>query len=115
MGIKRDFADEYAGKVGTIEGGDGTPVTLNMIGLSTFCIPERAAEFGCPPNTLGILCEWLPAGLTHDKDGPDDAGFPNETGTDPSKISDKSTWVIFPKTFEGTPVYYKRGSAIWAL
>ncbi len=112
---QRDFARTYARTVGTIEGGDGTPVTLNIISHSKFCISSRAAEFGCKPDEDAILAEWLPAGLTHDEDGPDQHSFPKETGTDPSAIPDKSTWVVFPKTFDDTAVYYKRGSAIWAL
>lgn len=112
---QRAFGQTFMGAVGTIEGGDGTPVTINVISHSLFCVASRAAEFGCPPGEEAILVEWLPAGLMLDKDGPDQESFPKETGTDPSQIPDPSTWVVFPKLFDDVPVYYKRGAAIWAL
>jgi hypothetical protein len=55
---KHYFADAYGrGKIGTIEGGDGTPVVLNTIGHSKLCIASRAAEYGCKPGEEAILAE----------------------------------------------------------
>ncbi len=112
---KQSFGRSFMGAVGTIEGGDGTPVTLNVVSHSKFCAASRLAEFGCQPGEEAILAEWLPAGLTHDKDRPDEHSFPKETGTNPADIPDRSTWVVFPKIFDDIPVYYKRGAAIWPL
>lgn len=33
---------------------------------------------------------------------------------DPSKIPPRHAWVIFPKSFRGLPVYYKRGHRAFA-
>lgn len=110
---QKKFGDQFSAYVGTIENGDDTPMKLNGLSVSCFCIEERSAEFGCGPNELALLVEWLPAGLEHGE-WPTDGGYPKETGVNPDKIPARDTWVIFPKTFDGLPVYYKRGSMIFA-
>ncbi len=85
MGIKRDFNDEFAGRVGRIQDGDGSPVELTAVALSPFCRSDVAAAFGCPAGQFAILAEYAPADL-----------LPSE-----------NVWVTFPKSFSETPVYYR--------
>lgn len=93
MSIKKDFVRDFGRrKVGTIEGGDGQPVTVGMISLSTQSSTERNNSYGCPPGQRALLVEWLPENLVIG--------------------SDTSSWVVFPRMYQGTPVYYKRGTPV---
>ena len=113
MKVHEEFASKYLGKVGVIEDGDGAPIKIVTVRHSKYVVhPEDVPTYGCPPDTVGILVDWLPAGLEYDESGP---GRPKEKGVNPDLIPDKSTWVTFPKTFADTPVYYKRGKALFPL
>lgn len=89
--IQKKFVARYGrGKAGTIVGGDGAPVELGPVTMSCFCAEEKVRGFGCSPNVVALLVEYLPA-----------RKFP------PRVISAR-----FPKKFMGLPVYYKRGHVI---
>lgn len=98
---------------GTIDGDDGTPVEINALALSSNATSDHGAKYGCPPGELAILADWLPSGLRHARRGR--KNFPKEAGVDLAKIPPAETWVVFPKTFQGLPVYYKRGSQAFAF
>ncbi len=110
-----NFSKKYVfvGCVGTIEDGDGTPVTLSSLSV---CLSgeERGSSLGRRPNEAVIFVKWVPAGLQYSS-WQEDGGFPEEIGVDQSKIPPPETWVVFPRTFEGYNVYYKRGSMAFAL
>lgn len=107
------FAKRYEDETGTIEGGDGTPITLGPMMTSFDCVREYAAEWGCPAGEAALLIDWLPAGLEHTEWKPGE--LPKEAGVNPDKIPDRSTWVVFPTGFEGVKVYYKRGEQAFPL
>jgi len=114
--LQNSFFKAFAGQTGVIESDpDKVPVCINTLSASCFSVQSRNAKFGCPPGELALLVEWLPAGLEHSPEFPVVGGdVPKETGVNPAKIPDQSTWVVFPKTWEGIPVYYKRGAAFFA-
>lgn len=89
MGIKRDFIDDYVGKVGLIEGGNGRTVKVTKVALSTFTSPEwHQRTFGCPQGQFAVLVTYQPERLP--------AG---------AKL------VVFPKIYDDVPVYYAPGTA----
>jgi hypothetical protein len=93
--IQRSFRTQYlnAQAVGLIEGGDGTPVQINLIGNSEDSANERTALYGCRPGEVALLVEWVPADS-------------NQPWPEPL--------MTFPRSFQGLPVYYRQGSAIFA-
>lgn len=107
--IQKEFSGRYMyADAGTIEGGDADlPVRLISLSTPNNSADERTRSFGCKPGEEAILAEYLPVGMTHDAEH-------NETGVDPSKIPPRHAWVIFPKSFRGLPVYYKRGYQAFA-
>ncbi len=110
------FCKKFLDKIGIVEGGtDKTPVEISSLTTSYSCSQSRNDEFGCPPGEAAIMAEWLPAGLQHDMSSTVlNGGWPKEAGIDPAKIPDESTWVTFPKTWDGIPVYYRRGEQAFA-
>ena len=98
--IQKNFSKTYRSATGTIEGEDDLPVTLslNVLSFNNW----RPGEYGCPPGEIALLVNWIPAGLT------------KEDEIDLRKIAPMTNWVVFPREFEGLPVYYKRGSLIIA-
>lgn len=88
---KRHFAHTYMrGKVGRIEGGDGALVTLNAIGLPRHGSRE---EFGVPEGETAFCVRHIPA--------------------DEEEVLEEI--LVFPKTFEGLNVYYRKGFTVQAL
>lgn len=104
----KEFSKKYGyGKViGLIEGGDGTPVTLSMVSLTTHSSKERNREYGAKPDEIAILVDFIPAGMEYENR--------KEKGVNPAKIPPQETWVAFPKTFYSLPIYYKRGAMAFA-
>lgn len=92
---KKKFSHDFMGAVGTVEGGDGALVMVQMVSASSSAAIDYSAQFGCPPGELAILALAVPAGELRAIEA-----------LDPADI------VIFPKTFDGLPVYYMRGEAI---
>ncbi len=113
--VQDEFGSQFFCRTGTIEGGDGTPVQLIMMASSWNCVPERNAEYGCVRGERALCVAWIPAGMQYSKSGPDEDGFPAETGVDPSQLPPREEWVVFPRSFGGLPVYYKRGEMAWPL
>ncbi len=102
---KDRFRKKYKpGAVGVIEGGYGRPVVRGPIATTPMCSEERNREFGCKPNEIAIVVRCSVAGMQYNHDDP---GFPEAIGIDESKIPPPETWVVFPRVFEGYPIYYK--------
>lgn len=121
--VQDRFGQQFFCGVGTVEGGDGTPVQLNCLTSSWNCIEERNAEYGCQPGERALCVDWIPVGMTYTNPrvgilgkllgiAP---GFPKEAGVDPAQIPPRDTWVVFPRSFGGLPVYYRRGQMAFAL
>lgn len=101
----------YNNAVGTI-GRNRVPVTLVGVSLSCDCIPEKTREYGCPPDKMAILADFVPAGMEYERGSRD--AHPKEIGVILEKIPPKKDWVKFPAKFNGLPVYYKRGEMAFA-
>jgi hypothetical protein len=87
MGVRRDFMDEFGEKIGTIEGGNGQTVKLNGVYLSTFASPEWYHKtFGCPKGQFALLVMYMP-----------------------ERVPAGTKLAVFPKVFDGAPVYYAPG------
>lgn len=83
------FRDAYFGfSVGTIEDGDGAEVRLVGLSLSTNCMASHAAKYGCTDGEVAILADWIPVPRRRRKAPP----------------------LLFPKSIDGFPVYYRRGA-----
>lgn len=106
---KKQFGKQFFGAVGTIEGGDDTPVQMTSLGASWHCVAECSKGFGCKPNEQALLVEWIPAGMQWKL-----GEIPSEAGVDENEIPRVTQWVVFPKSFGDLPVYYKRGSMAFA-
>jgi hypothetical protein len=106
------FSKQFLAAVGTIEGGDDTPIKISLVGSSWNRSDRLLEKFGCKPDERALLVEWIPAGMQHT--GPTPGKPAEEVGVDQSKIPRRKKWVIFPKSFEGLPVYYHRGYAQFA-
>ncbi|MDO8558308.1 MAG: hypothetical protein Q7S09_03930 [bacterium] len=110
--VQKQF-HKFLGVTGTIEGGDDVPVQLTSLSSSWNCITERAEKFGCKPGEQALLVEWIPMGMQFTKPGPEE--LPKEAGVDKTKIPPRDQWVVFPRSFGGLPVYYRRGQMAFAL
>ena len=75
--IQDNFCKKYMGRVGTIEGGDDTPVQFTMVGASWNCIAERSVEYGCKRGERALLVSWIPSAMKFTK--PKGRGFPKIT------------------------------------
>lgn len=89
-----EFRGQYSNATGTIEGEDGAPVRVSSFSITCFRKdPADPARYGCGPDELAILVDWVPA----------TEFFPD------LDTSDTSDWVVFPRQVLGLTVYYKRG------
>lgn len=100
-------------RVGILEDGDCTPLEFNGIGYSTGDNDMLAAELGAKHGKAFIFVQYLPAGMEHVR--PPDGGYPKETEVNPRKIPPTDTWKVWPKTWAGQPVYYRRTGRVFAL
>jgi len=103
------FANQYMGSSGTIEGGDGQPVVINVIDLASATSPEYAKkDYGCPEDDrTAILVGFALAGMEYDQSDPNE--LPQKKGVNPALWPDRKEWVVFPSTYEGLNIYYARG------
>lgn len=110
--IKREFGNEFATKAGVIEGEDSLVVQMVSLSVTCFCSLSYLEEKGIPSNELALMVEWIPAGMEFEKT---ESEIPNEKGINSNLIPPKEEQVIFPKVYQGIPVYYRRGSMFFAL
>lgn len=106
------FGLAYLGKVGTVEGGDDTPVEIVSVRLSCNQPADFLRLFDCEADQHALLAEWVPAGMTYSRPSPGQR--PEEEGVDPRNIPDLTEWALFPAEFEGLPVFYRRGHGFFA-
>lgn len=111
--IQDRYMLKYMRKVGTAPGFK-EPMSITMLSASWNCSADYAAEYGCKPGERALMVGIVPAGMTYAQPK-DRISFPEEAGVDEKQLPPKEEWVEFPATFEGLPVYYKRGSQAWAL
>ena len=109
------FGEQFIGRTGLIDGDSILgPVELSGISLASNTIDTEWAKFGMPPGVhQGILVRYIPSGMTYDRSDP--TRYPKEAGQDLSLVAPQSTWVTFPRSFEGLVVYYKRGYMAFAM
>lgn len=108
--VRERFSKQFWNRPGTLEGDDIPPVQIIALYSSWQSTAAWSKGFGCPVGIDALLVEYIPAEIS--LDARQSEHLPKGRETIGSKAIPLKQPAVFPRSYEGMPVYYRRGRKV---